>query len=120
MPRAIEKIVENWYKTNINKGGWQTSKGRVIKWEKRTHRYGHPIMRETKSLRDSIKARIAGDKIIVSYGDGTESRGTINDLYGKYHNEGHFPNKKRKFFGDSEALVAYLNDFILDELKKIL
>ncbi len=118
MPRRVEKEVEKWYKNNFKLGGWQVSKGRVIKWQERTRRYGHKTLDETGSLKNSIKARISGDVIIVSYGDGRQSRGTANDDYGRYHNEGD-GNVQRKFFGDSEALTKHLEEFILNEMKKI-
>lgn len=120
MPKLLEMEVENWYKTNIIKGGWQTSRNKVQKWKpNRKHRYGHPVLRETNSLVNSIKARLNGSRITVSYGNGEVSRRTKNDDYGMYHNTGD-GNQQRKFFGDSPALVKHLEDVITKELKNIL
>lgn len=112
VPKLIEKIAEEWYKDNFDKGGWKTSNITVDVWEKRTRSYKHPILKKTGKLKNSIKANFGRYSIEITEGT----------TYGKYHNRGNPATNlpRRKFLGDSESLSVKIQDTIAKELQKIL
>ena len=117
LPKMLERETEKFYKDNFRLGGKQVAKGRVEKWADRKKDYPHPTLRKTGALMNSIKAQYTYKIIKVEAG-----RGLPRD-YAKFHNDktGSWkPNVQREFLYDSHALKEHLEDFIMDELKKIL
>ena len=117
-PKIMEKEVEKWYKNNIKLGGEQMSGGLVKPFHPRKKSYGHPMLRETGGLLNSINATVTKGKIIVSH-DVTNYRGRRD--YGKIHNKYGTPTKVgktqivkivRPFMRDSKPLTDHVENKI--------